>query len=145
MEKTSGVTYTCAYWSQRGTWSPDGCFQESSNITHTVCKCFHLSSFAVLMALTPMEVRKVSIWWGTLKCSQHWCYRRETQVWGVSVMVRKCDDRSLSCLDEGEGTSFGPQKDFTRWPELVLSETKNRTVVRGGLKHSWCLLKILVI
>lgn len=67
---------------------------------------------------------------GTLKCSQHWCYRRETQVWGVSVMVRKCDDRSLSCLGEGEGTLFGPQKDFTGWPELVLSETKNRTVVR---------------
>lgn len=58
MKKTSGVTYTCAYWSERDTWSPDGCFQESSNITHTVCKCYHLSSFAVLMALTPIEVSK---------------------------------------------------------------------------------------
>lgn len=63
MKKTSGVTYTCAYWSERGTWSPDGCVQESSNITHTVCKCSHLSSFAVLMALTPIEVSKVSIWY----------------------------------------------------------------------------------
>lgn len=52
------VKYICAYWSERGTWSPDGCYQVSSNITHTVCHCYHLSSFAVLMALTPMEVSK---------------------------------------------------------------------------------------
>lgn len=56
MKEPSGVTHTCVYWSERGTWSPDGCYQESTNVTHTVCNCFHLSSFAVLMALTPMEV-----------------------------------------------------------------------------------------
>lgn len=52
----SAATYTCAYWSENGTWSPNGCQEESTNVTHTVCKCSHLSSFAVLMALTPMEV-----------------------------------------------------------------------------------------
>ncbi|XP_011610834.2 CD97 antigen-like isoform X1 [Takifugu rubripes] len=51
----STATYTCAYWSESGTWSPNGCHEESTNATHTVCNCSHLSSFAVLMALTPME------------------------------------------------------------------------------------------
>lgn len=54
--KESAATYTCAYWSESGTWSPNGCHEESTNLTHTVCNCSHLSSFAVLMALTPMEV-----------------------------------------------------------------------------------------
>lgn len=49
------VSYLCVYWSERGTWSTDGCYQRHSNATHTVCTCEHLSSFAVLMALYPME------------------------------------------------------------------------------------------
>lgn len=47
----------CTYWNERGAWATDGCHQERSNATHTVCKCHHLSSFAVLMALYPIEVR----------------------------------------------------------------------------------------
>ncbi|KAM4595785.1 adhesion G protein-coupled receptor E5, partial [Fundulus diaphanus] len=47
--------FICAYWNERGVWSPDGCSQEQSNATHTVCSCEHLSSFAVLMALYPMK------------------------------------------------------------------------------------------
>uniref|UniRef100_A0A3Q2QMJ9 Adhesion G protein-coupled receptor E1 n=1 Tax=Fundulus heteroclitus TaxID=8078 RepID=A0A3Q2QMJ9_FUNHE len=47
--------FICAYWNERGVWSPDGCSQEQSNATHTVCSCGHLSSFAVLMALYPMK------------------------------------------------------------------------------------------
>lgn len=56
INNSSEATYICAYWSESGTWSPNGCREESTNATHTVCKCSHLSSFAVLMALTPMEV-----------------------------------------------------------------------------------------
>ncbi|CAK6968386.1 adhesion G protein-coupled receptor E5 [Scomber scombrus] len=47
--------YICAYWKDTGVWSRDGCSQLGSNDTHTVCECKHLSSFAVLMALYPME------------------------------------------------------------------------------------------
>ncbi|XP_041789997.1 adhesion G protein-coupled receptor E5 [Chelmon rostratus] len=54
-EESPVVSYICAYWSERGTWSTDGCYQQHSNATHTVCTCKHLSSFAVLMARYPME------------------------------------------------------------------------------------------
>ncbi|XP_056228400.1 adhesion G protein-coupled receptor E1-like [Seriola aureovittata] len=54
-EEPSEVKYICAYWNERGVWSTDGCYQQSSNDSHTVCTCEHLSSFAVLMALYPME------------------------------------------------------------------------------------------
>ncbi|XP_053196836.1 adhesion G protein-coupled receptor E5 [Scomber japonicus] len=49
------VKYICTYWKDTGAWSRDGCRQLRSNATHTVCECEHLSSFAVLMALYPME------------------------------------------------------------------------------------------
>ncbi|CAJ1053201.1 adhesion G protein-coupled receptor E1 [Xyrichtys novacula] len=54
-EETSEVSYVCAYWNERGAWSTDGCYQQHSNTTHTVCTCEHLSSFAVLMARYPMK------------------------------------------------------------------------------------------
>ncbi|KAM4604391.1 adhesion G protein-coupled receptor E5-like isoform 2-T2 [Polymixia lowei] len=57
-EESNRVSYICAYWkagphgqSGGGAWSTDGCSKKSSNATHTVCSCEHLSSFAVLMAL----------------------------------------------------------------------------------------------
>ncbi|XP_039107538.1 putative adhesion G protein-coupled receptor E4P isoform X1 [Hyaena hyaena] len=48
--------YFCVYWDgseDGGTWSTEGCFHVGSNDSHTQCECFHLSSFAVLMALVP--------------------------------------------------------------------------------------------
>uniref|UniRef100_A0A3B4BL39 CD97 antigen-like n=1 Tax=Periophthalmus magnuspinnatus TaxID=409849 RepID=A0A3B4BL39_9GOBI len=56
------LKYKCVYWSERGTWSTDGCREHKSNATYTVCRCEHLSSFAVLMALYPMEVRPVLLY-----------------------------------------------------------------------------------
>ncbi|XP_034852914.1 adhesion G protein-coupled receptor E4-like isoform X2 [Mirounga leonina] len=46
----------CVYWKgseEGGSWSTEGCYHVGSNDSHTKCKCFHLSSFAVLMALVP--------------------------------------------------------------------------------------------
>ncbi|XP_060940383.1 adhesion G protein-coupled receptor E5 isoform X1 [Limanda limanda] len=54
-EESPEERYICAYWTERETWSTDGCYQHHSNATHTVCTCEHLSSFAVLMALYPIE------------------------------------------------------------------------------------------
>ncbi|KAG7223729.1 hypothetical protein INR49_026411 [Caranx melampygus] len=55
IEESKEVNYICAYWNERGAWSTDGCYQQYSNASLTVCRCEHLSSFAVLMALYPME------------------------------------------------------------------------------------------
>uniref|UniRef100_A0A8C8WAF0 Adhesion G protein-coupled receptor E4P n=1 Tax=Panthera leo TaxID=9689 RepID=A0A8C8WAF0_PANLE len=46
--------YFCVSWNaseEGGAWSTEGCSHVGSNDSHTRCKCFHLSSFAVLMAL----------------------------------------------------------------------------------------------
>ncbi|XP_014651416.1 PREDICTED: putative adhesion G protein-coupled receptor E4P, partial [Ceratotherium simum simum] len=48
--------YFCVYWKgseEGGSWSTEGCSHAGSNDSYTKCKCFHLSSFAVLMALAP--------------------------------------------------------------------------------------------
>uniref|UniRef100_A0A8C2P1B3 Adhesion G protein-coupled receptor E4P n=1 Tax=Capra hircus TaxID=9925 RepID=A0A8C2P1B3_CAPHI len=50
--------YFCVYWKgskDGGGWSTEGCSHLGSNDSHTQCKCSHLSSFAVLMALAPKE------------------------------------------------------------------------------------------
>ncbi|XP_029545906.1 CD97 antigen-like [Salmo trutta] len=55
------LNYTCVFWSEGrvheegGAWSRSGCVKVTSNATHTVCSCTHLSSFAVLMALYPVK------------------------------------------------------------------------------------------
>uniref|UniRef100_A0A3Q1FJ75 Adhesion G protein-coupled receptor E1-like n=1 Tax=Acanthochromis polyacanthus TaxID=80966 RepID=A0A3Q1FJ75_9TELE len=55
VEESSEMKYICAYWNETGVWSTAGCSPQHSNATHTLCSCKHLSSFAVLMALYPME------------------------------------------------------------------------------------------
>ncbi|XP_023364910.1 adhesion G protein-coupled receptor E4-like, partial [Otolemur garnettii] len=51
--------HLCVYWKdsqeEGGSWSTEGCSHVYSNNSHTQCKCYHLSSFAVLIALTPKE------------------------------------------------------------------------------------------
>nr|XP_021532484.1 putative adhesion G protein-coupled receptor E4P isoform X2 [Aotus nancymaae]XP_021532486.1 putative adhesion G protein-coupled receptor E4P isoform X2 [Aotus nancymaae] len=49
--------HICVYWegSEGGSWSREGCSHVHSNDSYTKCKCFHLSSFAVLLALAPKE------------------------------------------------------------------------------------------
>ncbi|XP_029594901.1 CD97 antigen [Salmo trutta] len=59
--ESSEIIYTCVFWSEGrvheegGAWSRRGCTKVTSNATHTVCSCTHLSSFAVLMALYPVK------------------------------------------------------------------------------------------
>ncbi|XP_048051014.1 adhesion G protein-coupled receptor E1-like [Megalobrama amblycephala] len=54
--ESGGVAYSCVFWNEaEGAWSGRGCERAWSNSTHTGCSCSHLSSFAVLMALYPMQ------------------------------------------------------------------------------------------
>nr|XP_016943229.1 latrophilin Cirl isoform X3 [Drosophila suzukii] len=49
--KTENVTNpTCVFWNYIDhAWSANGCSLESTNRTHSVCKCNHLTNFAILM------------------------------------------------------------------------------------------------
>ncbi|XP_016308265.1 CD97 antigen-like isoform X2 [Sinocyclocheilus anshuiensis] len=54
--ESEGVAYSCVYWDEaEGAWSGRGCEGAWFNSTHTACSCSHLSSFAVLMALYPVQ------------------------------------------------------------------------------------------
>lgn len=62
LKESTEVTYICAYWKtaegglqEGGAWSTTGCTQVTSNANSTECSCEHLSSFAVLMALYPIN------------------------------------------------------------------------------------------
>lgn len=47
----------CAFWDiKRSDWSTAGCETVSSNQTHTVCRCNHLTNFAVLMDVSNLQV-----------------------------------------------------------------------------------------
>ena len=37
-----------------GRWSTDGCYQNLSNSTVTVCECNHLTHFAILLSARPL-------------------------------------------------------------------------------------------
>ncbi|XP_055992087.1 adhesion G-protein coupled receptor G5 [Sorex fumeus] len=56
-------TVTCVFWNESkdsqdywGEWSPEGCDTELSSQSQVLCRCYHLSYFAVLMQLTPGPV-----------------------------------------------------------------------------------------
>ncbi|XP_036412967.1 adhesion G protein-coupled receptor E3-like [Colossoma macropomum] len=45
-------TLFCVYWNH-SEWIVDGCYLLQTNISHSVCSCFHLSTFALIMQLNP--------------------------------------------------------------------------------------------
>ncbi|XP_076332617.1 adhesion G protein-coupled receptor L3-like isoform X3 [Tachypleus tridentatus] len=46
----------CVFWDfETSDWSSQGCSVVSFNISHTVCSCNHLTNFAVLMTIKPIE------------------------------------------------------------------------------------------
>ncbi|XP_068676756.1 latrophilin-like protein LAT-2 isoform X2 [Montipora foliosa] len=52
----SSLQPSCVFWklnSNAGSWSTEGCRVHLANSTHTVCHCYHLTSFSVLMQYTP--------------------------------------------------------------------------------------------
>ncbi|XDV16879.1 hypothetical protein PO909_016395 [Leuciscus waleckii] len=61
--ESEGVAYSCVFWNEtEGAWSGKGCEKVWSNDTHTMCSYSHLSSFAVLMALYPIQDTLELVW-----------------------------------------------------------------------------------
>ncbi|XP_067396458.1 adhesion G protein-coupled receptor E3-like [Emydura macquarii macquarii] len=54
-EKKEEEEVFCVHWKsidEKGTWCQDGCFVFRTTFNHTICRCYHLSSFAVLMGIS---------------------------------------------------------------------------------------------
>lgn len=43
--------------SGEGVWSNQGCVLTEGSLAHSVCRCSHLTNFAILMQVVPLEVR----------------------------------------------------------------------------------------
>ncbi|KAI5934566.1 Adhesion G-protein coupled receptor G5 [Manis javanica] len=61
-QSLEGYTATCVFWKEGasqhhwGVWSPEGCRTEQPSPFQVLCRCHHLSYFAVLMQLSPAPV-----------------------------------------------------------------------------------------
>ncbi|XP_062966050.1 putative adhesion G protein-coupled receptor E4P [Cynocephalus volans] len=60
----ANTRHFCVSWEgseEAGSWSTEGCSHVHSNDSYTTCKCFHLSSFAVLMAFTTKDYHVLTV------------------------------------------------------------------------------------
>ncbi|XP_019522371.1 PREDICTED: adhesion G-protein coupled receptor G5 [Hipposideros armiger] len=61
-QSLEGYSVTCVFWkegaskSHWGVWSPEGCRTEQPSPSQVLCRCNHLSYFAVLMQISPAPV-----------------------------------------------------------------------------------------
>ncbi|XP_046728025.1 adhesion G-protein coupled receptor D1 isoform X2 [Silurus meridionalis] len=46
------------YSSKEGVWSNNGCLRAGGNLSYSVCVCNHLTNFAILMQVVPVELTK---------------------------------------------------------------------------------------
>lgn len=47
---------SCVLSSGEGIWSNQGCALAEGNLSYSVCRCTHLTNFAILMQVVPLEV-----------------------------------------------------------------------------------------
>ncbi|XP_008573028.1 PREDICTED: probable G-protein coupled receptor 114 [Galeopterus variegatus] len=61
-QSLEGYTMTCVFWKEGaskhywGTWSPEGCHTEQPSPSQVLCRCDHLTYFAVLMQISAAPV-----------------------------------------------------------------------------------------
>uniref|UniRef100_A0A8C8GTM1 Adhesion G protein-coupled receptor D1 n=1 Tax=Oncorhynchus tshawytscha TaxID=74940 RepID=A0A8C8GTM1_ONCTS len=61
LNQSNKVYLYCAfldYSSKEGVWSNEGCVRSEGNMSYSVCLCNHLTNFAILMQVVPMELSK---------------------------------------------------------------------------------------
>ncbi|XP_059510868.1 adhesion G-protein coupled receptor D1 isoform X2 [Stegostoma tigrinum] len=62
LNKTSQVYLWCAFLdfsSGSAVWSNEGCIRIGGNISYSICLCNHLTNFAILMQVVPLELEQV--------------------------------------------------------------------------------------
>lgn len=94
-EKKEEEEVFCVHWKfidGKGTWSQDGCTVLRTIPNHTICRCDHLSSFALLMGIS---VEKVS--------------RCQTQIKGLdSELLTQAKSVGITCGHTGWVSAEGP-------------------------------------
>ncbi|KAL6456384.1 hypothetical protein MHYP_G00349280 [Metynnis hypsauchen] len=61
LNQSNKVFLYCAfldYSSKEGVWSNEGCLRAGGNLSYSICVCNHLTNFAILMQVVPMELTK---------------------------------------------------------------------------------------
>ncbi|XP_038152234.1 adhesion G-protein coupled receptor D1 isoform X3 [Cyprinodon tularosa] len=59
LNQSNKVFLYCAfldYSADEGVWSNEGCFRSDGNMSYSVCMCNHLTNFAMLMQVVPLEL-----------------------------------------------------------------------------------------
>ncbi|XP_036383355.1 adhesion G-protein coupled receptor D1 isoform X2 [Megalops cyprinoides] len=59
--RSNKVFLYCAfldYSNKEGVWSNEGCVRSEGNLSYSVCLCNHLTNFAILMQVVPLELTK---------------------------------------------------------------------------------------
>ncbi|XP_051831822.1 adhesion G-protein coupled receptor D1 [Antechinus flavipes] len=62
--KSNRVFLYCAFLdfsSKGGVWSNQGCVLTERNLNYSICHCNHLTNFAILMQVVPLEVRSLRV------------------------------------------------------------------------------------
>uniref|UniRef100_A0A452V2H4 Adhesion G-protein coupled receptor D1 n=1 Tax=Ursus maritimus TaxID=29073 RepID=A0A452V2H4_URSMA len=54
----SPLLLSCVPSSGEGVWSNQGCVLAEGNLSYSVCRCTHLTNFAILMQVVPMELTR---------------------------------------------------------------------------------------
>uniref|UniRef100_A0AAR2KWN9 Adhesion G protein-coupled receptor D1 n=1 Tax=Pygocentrus nattereri TaxID=42514 RepID=A0AAR2KWN9_PYGNA len=56
--RISFFNYNVCFSSKEGVWSNEGCMRAGGNLSYSICVCNHLTNFAILMQVVPMELTK---------------------------------------------------------------------------------------
>lgn len=106
---TDHLSHVCS--SGEGVWSTQGCVLTEGNLGYSTCHCSHLTNFAILMQVVPLEVRARSggpkPQEGTLSTSG--CRQ------GQSDMSSPAVPRRLSASEDRWGNGRGPLAKRTPW------------------------------
>lgn len=73
----TSLTACCVLSSGEGVWSNQGCARTEGDLTYSVCHCTHLTNFAILMQVVPLQVRAgLGLRWGRGLQEQLCCVAR---------------------------------------------------------------------
>uniref|UniRef100_A0A8C6Q323 Adhesion G protein-coupled receptor D1 n=1 Tax=Nothobranchius furzeri TaxID=105023 RepID=A0A8C6Q323_NOTFU len=50
------ISASCSHRNNPGVWSNEGCVRSEGNMSYSVCLCNHLTNFAILMQVVPLEL-----------------------------------------------------------------------------------------